>query len=257
MGLSRSIQGPESRADNPRDENRPRKRNSPETTMGEQSRPPRIGQVPRSERSRVQVADLPDLKRDSVRCGRSFKVAIPGKTPRQVISAWKAEYGRFWPENTRFYAPVTGIKPGEIGLIKSTQGGLPLSTGVLVLYSDDVSFSYMTPEGHPFAGFITFSAHDEQGTTMAQAQLLIRSNDPMYEAGMMLFGSRAEDKMWQHTLKSLADYLGSSAPVETKVVCVDKKSAVSEFRNVIYNGLCPGRAADPPRKLGGGISTAG
>ena len=63
---------------------------------------------------------------------KTFKVAIPGKTPQQVISTWKAEYGRFWPDNTRFYAPVTGIKPGEIGLIKSTQGGLPLSTGVLV-----------------------------------------------------------------------------------------------------------------------------
>ena len=74
---------------------------------------------------------------------------------------------------------------------------------------------------------------------MAQAQLLIRSNDPMYEAGMILFGSRAEDKMWQHTLQSLADYLGSSAPVETKIVCVDKKRQWKNFRNVRYNGCLP------------------
>lgn len=200
-----------------------------------------VGQVPAgASASRVQGRRLTGPQQGFGQMWqKTYKVAIPGKTPQQVISTWKAEYGRFWPENNRFYAPVTGIKPGEIGLIKSTQGGLPLSTGVLVLYSDDVSFSYMTPEGHPFAGFITFSADDEGGTTIAQAQLLIRSNDPLYEAGMILFGSRAEDRMWQHTLQSLADYLGSSAPVVTKIVCVDKKRQWKNFRNVRYNGLLP------------------
>jgi hypothetical protein len=202
-----------------------------------------VGQVPAgASASRVQGRRLTGPQQGFGQMWqKTYRVAIPGKTPQQVISTWKAEYGRFWPDNTRFYAPLTGIKPGEIGLIKSTQGGLPLSTGVLVLYSDDVSFSYMTPEGHPFAGFITFSADDQGGTTMAQAQLLIRSNDPLYEAGMILFGSRAEDKMWQHTLQSLADYLGSSAPVETKIVRVDKKRQWKNFRNVRYNGLLPRR----------------
>jgi hypothetical protein len=171
---------------------------------------------------------------------KTYKVVISGKTPEQVIATWKAEYGRFWPSNAKFYAPVTGIQPGEVGLIKSTSGPVPLSTGVLVLYSDDVSFSYMTPEGHPFAGFITFSSHvAENGDTVAQAQLLIRANDPAYEAGMVLFGSKAEDRMWQHTLRSLADYLGSSSPVDTKVICVDPKRLWKNFRNIRYNGALP------------------
>ena len=171
---------------------------------------------------------------------KTYKVAIPNRTPEQIIASWKAEYGRFWPSNSRFYAPVTGIKPGEVGLIKSNQGPVPLSTGVLVLYSDDTSFSYMTPEGHPFAGFITFSAYeDEAAGTIAQVQLLIRTNDPLYEAGMIAFGSRAENKMWEHTLRSLADYLGSSAPVDTSIVRVDRKRLWKNFRNIRYNGALP------------------
>jgi hypothetical protein len=170
---------------------------------------------------------------------KTYKVAIAGKTPQEVIATWKAEYGRFWPSHSRFYAPLSGIRPGEVGLIKSTQGPLTLSTGVLVIYSDDISFCFMNPEGHPWAGFITFSSHKDQEATVAQVQLLIRTNDPLYEAGMMLFGGKAEDKMWQHTLKSLADYLGSSAPVDTKVVCVDKKRQWKNFGNVRYNGALP------------------
>ena len=40
-------------------------------------------------------------------------------------------------------------------------GGLKLSTGVLVLYADEESFTLMTPQGHMFAGWITFSAFDD------------------------------------------------------------------------------------------------
>ena len=35
---------------------------------------------------------------------------------------------------------------------------MKLSTGVMVLYADDESFTLMTPQGHMFAGWITFSA---------------------------------------------------------------------------------------------------
>ena len=58
-----------------------------------------------------------------------------------------------------------------------------LSTGVMVLYADDESFTLMTPEGHMFAGWITFSAAGDGEATVAQAQLLIRANDPLYEVG--------------------------------------------------------------------------
>jgi hypothetical protein len=40
-----------------------------------------------------------------------------------------------------------------------------LSTGVMVIYADDKSFTFMTPEGHMFAGWITFSAMEQDGAT--------------------------------------------------------------------------------------------
>jgi phytoene dehydrogenase-like protein len=73
------------------------------------------------------------------------------------------------------------------------RGGMPLSTGVFVLYSDDESFTLMTPQGHVFAGWITFSAHEEIGCTVAQAQVLMRANDPIYELGLRFGGHKQED----------------------------------------------------------------
>ena len=46
-----------------------------------------------------------------------------------------------------------GIAPGEVaGLGMSMPGGLTLSTGVLVMYADEESFTLMTPQGHMFVG---------------------------------------------------------------------------------------------------------
>ena len=103
----------------------------------------------------------------------------------------------------------------------------------------------MTPEGHPFAGFITFSAHDEEWDHHGPGPAFDPIQRPDVRGRHAAFGSRAENKMWQHTLRSLADYLGSSAPVETKIVCVDKKRQWKNFRNVRYNGLALGQAPDP------------
>ena len=46
--------------------------------------------------------------------------------------------------------------PCQIG---STRNGLRLSTGVMVMYVDDESFAFALPEGHMFAGWITFSGN--------------------------------------------------------------------------------------------------
>ena len=43
----------------------------------------------------------------------------------------------------------------------SLPGGMKVKTGVMVLYADEESFTLMTPEGHMFAGWITFSAYQE------------------------------------------------------------------------------------------------
>ena len=80
-------------------------------------------------------------------------------TPEAVIAAWREGFASFWPKGNDFYPPLTGLEPGEVALIKAAgPGGMKFKTGVMVLYSDDVSFTLMTPEGHMFAGWITFSA---------------------------------------------------------------------------------------------------
>ena len=70
----------------------------------------------------------------------------------------------------------------------------------MVLYADDESFTLMTPQGHMFAGWITFSATERDDETVAQAQVLMRASDPIFELGLTLGGHRQEDKFWNHTL---------------------------------------------------------
>lgn len=170
---------------------------------------------------------------------KTYKVRLDdvAVSPEEVVNEWKAHYGEFWPEGNRFTAPLSGVAPGEIALISGKAGGLTLSTGVLVLYADEVSFSFLTPEGHPFAGMITFSAFEEDEATTAQVQLLIRAQDPLVEMGMAFGGHRKEDRIWQHTLRALATHFASAAAVTTTVVCVDKKRQWKRFGNVRHDAV--------------------
>ena len=85
---------------------------------------------------------------------------------------------------------------------------------------------------------ITFSAHaDEDGTTVAQAQLLILANDPVYEAMMAVGLNRAENVQWQGTLRRVAAHFGTRGEVETHVVCVDPKRQWRRYKNVRHNAL--------------------
>lgn len=188
---------------------------------------------------------------------KTYRVALHGvaATPEDVITAWKANYGEFWPEGNNFYAPLAGIQPGEVGLINADMpGGMKLSTGVMVLYADDVSFTYMTPLGHPFAGWITFSADVQDGTTHAQIEVLMRATDPASELGLALGGHRTEDRMWQQTLVNLAAHVGlDDAAVDTQVVCVDKRRQWDRVGNIRHDAALHTAAhllAAPVRAVG-------
>src|SRR6266571_5691499 len=170
---------------------------------------------------------------------KTYNVTLKGATvtPTEVIKVWKENFPNFWPAGNRFFAPLTGIAPGEIALLSIVPGGMPLSTGVLVLYADDESFTLMTPQGHVFAGWITFSAYEAEGSTVAQAQLLIRANDPVYELGLRFGGHKKEDDFWKYTLKSLAAHVqGDTAiPVRMELICVDPRLQWSQAKNIWHN----------------------
>jgi hypothetical protein len=168
---------------------------------------------------------------------KTYKISVGERaTPQELISVWKANFPSFWPDKNFFYAPLTGINPGEVAVLNlSMPGKLKLSTGVLVLYADDESFTLMTPEGHMFAGWITFSAFEEADGTTAQAQVLMRANDPVYEMGLTFGGHAKEDKFWAETLGNLAKHFGVQSEPEVQVVCVDKKRQWKRASNIWKN----------------------
>jgi hypothetical protein len=163
--------------------------------------------------------------------------AGPRIQPQDAIATWREHFQEFWPKGNVFAAPLTGISPGGIALLDlSVGGGVKLSTGVFVLYSDAESFTLMTPQGHMFAGWITFSAEREGEDTIVQAQALIRANDPLYEIAMTLGGHGMEDKSWAATLTALGRRLGVTDPkVEINVTCVDSRRQWRQAGNVWHN----------------------
>ena len=165
--------------------------------------------------------------------------AGPDITPEQAIATWREHFPEFWPKGNRFAGALTGINPGDVALLDlAIGGGVKLSTGVFVLYADAESFTLMTPQGHMFAGWITFSAERSGDSTTVQAQVLMRANDPLYEASMIVAGHRKEDKFWTATLTALGQRLGIAEPkVDVTSTCVDSRRQWRHARNVWHNSM--------------------
>ncbi|MBX7233649.1 MAG: hypothetical protein K1X65_04640 [Caldilineales bacterium] len=187
---------------------------------------------------------------------KTYKIRLAGAqaTPQEVIARWRANFPAYWPEGNHLYASSAGIAPGEVGVLNlKGPGGMLLSTGILVIYADDASFSFMTPEGHMFAGMITFSAQAEEEATTAQVQALVRANDPMYEMSFRLgFGHKAEDKFWADTLVNLAQDFGvSGVAVEQKVTLVDSRVQWGQAGNIWHNAAIRTTLKAPVRAIKG------
>lgn len=182
---------------------------------------------------------------------KTFRLSLPDivLTPVEVMQTWKANFPRLQPEQNRFF-PVTTLDPGQIMLINASLIGMPVSTGMLVLYADEESFTLMTPQGHPESGWITFSASNEEHCLVCQIQTMTRANDPLYEYSFRLFGSRAQDRIWVHVLEALAAHLhtngmtqahstertgGQTAQVQVTRVCLDPRVQWSEAKNIWQN----------------------
>ena len=168
---------------------------------------------------------------------KTYRVRLEGTevSPQEIVTVWKREFGSFWPAGARFYAPFAEIAPGEVGLINQDVGGRQvLSTGVMVIYADDVSFTFMTPEGHVFAAMITFSADDEDGPA-AQVQCLVRASDPFYEAMLMGGGHNRENAHWVATLTNLAARFGAQGTPTVKQVCIDRNRQWRHASNIRHN----------------------
>jgi hypothetical protein len=170
---------------------------------------------------------------------KTYSVDVgPAISPQDAIAVWKAHFPEFWPAGNRFAGALTGITPGDVALLDiAVGGGITMSTGVFVLYADAESFTFATPQGHQFAGWITFSAERSGATTVIQAQGLLRASDPFFELGMPVI-FRMEDRFWVQTMIALARRLGAAEPaVQTRSVCLDRKRQWRRAGNVWHNSM--------------------
>lgn len=169
---------------------------------------------------------------------KTYRVRLTGAdvTPAEIVRVWKERFPEFHPPQSRFFPSLAGVKPGEVLLINASMRGIPVYTGVRVIYADDESFTVMTAEGLPEAGWNTFSAYaDDDGTTVAQVRSLARANDPIYEIGFRLVGSTEQERIWTYVLKSLAAHFGVNEPVDLHKTCVDPKLQWSQAKNLWHN----------------------
>ncbi len=187
---------------------------------------------------------------------KTFSVRLTGVDlgPDAVVEHWKAAFPTFWPDGAAFYAPLAGIAPGEVALLEVPPipgSPIKMSTGVMVIYADRESFTFMTPEGHALSAWITFSAYRDGDTTIAQAQALERTSDPLIELSYVFGANRANDRFWEQTLANLAASLGVADPiVEAEKVCVDRRRQwrfVGNVRHSAAVNMAVGTVTAPAR----------
>lgn len=164
------------------------------------------------------------------------RLSAPDVTPAAVVRVWKARFPEFQPPQNRFYPALAGVAPGQIVLLNASMRGLPVDSGLMVLYADDETFAFMTPEGCPEAGWIMCSAYEGDGGTIAQVQTQGRSNDPIFEFGFrFLGGAKEQEKIWKHVLRELAASFGVAGQVDLEKTCLDPRIHWSKAANVRHN----------------------
>ncbi len=159
----------------------------------------------------------------------------PAIKEEQAVASLKQNFPSFQPSYNRFFPSPAGIQPGEIVLFDSITPAGPISTGVMILYADERSFTFIAPQGHPECGTVSFSAYEADGQTVAQILGLARAGDPLYEGGFRAVGSRVQARVWTHVLTSLAAHLGVPATIRTEATCIDPHPQWSQIGNVWYN----------------------
>lgn len=157
--------------------------------------------------------------------------------PRRVVSVWKAAFPEFWPKGNRVFTSAKApLAPGTTAVLNlSLPGGLTLATGIMIVYADDTSFSFMTVEGHMLAGLINFSSFQEDGTTIIQVHPLFRASDPLMELAFRFGASNQEDVFWHRTLNNLARRLGFHGHIEQHSKLIDGRLDWSEAGSLWKN----------------------
>lgn len=195
---------------------------------------------------------------------KTYRVRLPGvqATPQEVLNTWKENFDKFQPSEIHFHPPLKGLQPGEVmpidfhlPILPGLPEMIPMASGVTIVYSDESSFTVMTPQGFPISGWNTFSVFEEEDTLIAQVQSLIRSADPVYEFGMrFLGGARKQENDWIQVLTNLAKHYGVNGYVQVYDDLIDPKVQWQAAKNVWHNAAIRTffyRISTPVRRLAG------
>jgi anti-anti-sigma factor len=157
--------------------------------------------------------------------------------PPHIISLWRSEFPRFWPAGNRFFpSGKAPIVPGTVAVLNLTlPGGIVLATGLMVIYVDEKSFSFITIQGHVLSGWITFSSFREESGTIIQVNPIFRASDPLMELGVRFGAAKQEDQFWHATLGNLARRLGVRGELSQQDVLIDPHIQGRKFRNIWYS----------------------
>jgi hypothetical protein len=168
----------------------------------------------------------------------SIQLVNSASTPTEVIQVWREQFASFWPPGSRYYGIEKPIDAGDIAVLNlAGPAGTMIATGIMVIYADEESFCFVSVQGHMFGGMITFSAHQQDGLTVAQVQALLRASDPFFELIVRSgLGTKAEDEFWHGTLKNLAAHFGvTGQPASQSVVLLDPRVQWAKAKNIWYN----------------------
>ena len=169
-------------------------------------------------------------------------------SPEEVIRVWKERFPSFWPPGNYIY-PSRGeaLTPGTAAVLNlALPGGLAVSPGIYVIYSDETSFSFISARGHILSAWIIFSAYrDERPGTIIEVIALLRASDPLFELGFHLGAAAQEDHFWNHTQQAVARYFQTTGTVEQEARCVDPHLQWSGWRNIWYNAAIRSGLAMP------------
>jgi anti-anti-sigma regulatory factor len=172
----------------------------------------------------------------------------PDIGPEEVIRVWKERFPSFWPPGNDVY-PSRGaaLTPGTAALLNlSLPGGMVLSTGIYVIYSDETSFSFISARGHILSAWIIFSAiRDERPGTIIEVIALLRASDPLFELGFHFGAAAQEDLFWHYTLQAVARDFQTTGKVEQAARCVDPHLQWSGWKNIWYNSAIRSGLAMP------------
>jgi hypothetical protein len=171
---------------------------------------------------------------------KSYRIRLAGSsaTPNEVIARWKKKFSDYWPEGSNFYGARPRIEEGEVAVINlEGPAGITIATGVAVVHSDEHSFSFITPQGHIFAGVIHFTASRDGELTAAEVESVMRAGDPLFEIGARLgIIHRQEDNFWRETLRRLAaDFGVHGQSVELASELIDRRVRWKAVTNVWHN----------------------